>query len=182
MNPVAHDLIATLARFSIAAVFWKSGQTKVEGFAVDLVAGTFEPGWPRLTDMAVALFREEYRLPLVPPEIAAPLAAGAEHLFPVLLLAGLATRASALALLVMTAVIQVFVYPDAYATHGTWAAVLLYLMAYGPGRVSIDHAIARTAWAERTRHAVTRSACAGRARHANTRTACAGRARHAPMA
>ena len=61
----------------------------------------------------------------------------------VLLLVGLATRLSATALLVMTLVIQIFVYPGAYATHGVWAAALLTLMAYGPGRFSLDHAFAR---------------------------------------
>ncbi|HNQ49318.1 MAG TPA: DoxX family protein [Hydrogenophilus thermoluteolus] len=89
------------------------------------------------------LFRYEYNLPFIPPEIAAPLAAFAEHLFPILLLVGLATRFSALVLLIMTAVIQVFVYPDAYPTHGVWATVLLYLIARGPGVIAIDHWVAR---------------------------------------
>ena len=87
----------------------------------------------------MALFRDEYRVPLLPPELAAVLAASAEHLFPILLLAGLATRCSALALLAMTLVIQVFVYPGAYATHGTGATVLLLLAARGPGVLSLDH-------------------------------------------
>lgn len=139
---IPDGLIALVGRFSIAAVFWKSGQTKVEGFALDLVDGVFAPGWPRLADSAVALFRDEYRLPLIPPELAAPLAAVAEHLFPALLLVGLATRLSAFALLVMTLVIQLLVYPGAYPTHGVWAAVLLYLMAHGPGRLSLDHWLA----------------------------------------
>jgi putative oxidoreductase len=139
---IPHSLVALLARFSIAAVFWSSGQTKVQGFALNFVTGEFQPGWPSLSDSAVALFREEYRLPLLPPEAAALLAAGAEHLFPLLLLVGLATRFSALALLGMTLVIQLFVYPGAYATHGTWAALLLYLAARGPGRLSIDHWLA----------------------------------------
>lgn len=134
--------IALLARFSMAAVFWKSGQTKVEGFAVDLVEGHFLLGWPRLSASAVDLFRDEYRLPLLAPEVAAPLAATAEHLLPVLLLVGLRTRLSAAALLGMTAVIQLLVYPGAYPTQGTWAALLLWLMARGPGRVSVDHWLA----------------------------------------
>jgi putative oxidoreductase len=138
LERIPHSLIALLGRFSIAAVFWKSGQTKVEGFSIDIVNGTFEPGWPRLSDSAVFLFREEYRLPLVSPELAAYAAATAEHLFPVLLLMGLATRFSALALLGMTAVIQFLVYPDAWAVHGTWATILLYLIATGPGRLSVD--------------------------------------------
>jgi putative oxidoreductase len=136
---IPHTLLAFVARFSIAAVFWNSGQTKVEGLAINLVNGEFSLGWPHLSESAVALFQSEYKLPILPPEVAAPMAAFAEHLFPLLLLFGLATRFSALALLGMTLVIQLFVYPGAYATHGTWAAVLLYLMARGPGALSIDH-------------------------------------------
>ena len=140
---IPHSLIAFIARFSIAAVFWSSGQTKIEGLAINIVDGDFVLGWPRLSESALSLFQYEYNLPLIPPELAAPMAATAEHVFPILILLGLATRFSALALLGMTLVIQVFVYPGAYATHGTWAAVLLYLMARGPGVCSIDHFIAR---------------------------------------
>ena len=153
MNPIAraiallekipHSLIAFIARFSIAAVFWKSGQTKVEGLAIDLIDGTFQLGVPRLADSTIPLFQSEYHLPLLSPELAAHLAAFAEHFFPVLILIGFATRFSALALLGMTLTIQLFVYPDAYPTHGTWAAVLLYLMTTGPGKLSMDHLIAK---------------------------------------
>lgn len=139
---IPDTLIALIARFSIAGVFWKSGQTKVEGLAIDLINGEFTLGLPSLSDSALYLFQEEYRLPLIAPELAAPMAAFAEHLFPILILFGLATRLSALALLVMTLTIQIFVYPDAWPTHGVWAAVLLYLMAHGPGRASVDHWIA----------------------------------------
>jgi putative oxidoreductase len=142
LERIPHTFIALVARFSIAAVFWNSGQTKVEGLAINLVSGEFQLGWPRLSDSAVALFKDEYKLPFIPPEFAAPLAAAAEHVFPLLILIGLATRFSALALLMMTLVIQVFVYPGAYATHATWAAVLLYLMAKGPGALSVDHWLA----------------------------------------
>jgi len=135
--------IALLGRLSIAAVFWQSGQTKVQGFAIDVVHGQFTWGWPRLSDSVVPLFAEEYRLPLLPPELAATLAAWGEHVFPVLLVLGLATRVSALALLGMTLAIQFLVYPGGYATHGTWAAVLLFLVARGPGPVALDHWIAR---------------------------------------
>jgi putative oxidoreductase len=135
--------IALLGRLSIAAIFWKSGQTKVEGFALDLVAGEFQLGIPRLSDSAVALFRDEYRLPLIAPEVAAVMAAGAEHVFPALLVVGLATRFSALALLGMTLTIQLLVYPDAYPTHGVWATVLLYLVARGPGPWSLDRLLLR---------------------------------------
>lgn len=143
LEKVPHSLIAFIARFSIAAVFWKSGQTKVEGLAIDLIDGTFQLGIPRLADSTIPLFQSEYHVPLLSPELAAYLAAFAEHFFPILILIGFATRFSALALLGMTLTIQLFVYPDAYPTHGTWAAVLLYLMARGPGKLSIDHLIAR---------------------------------------
>ena len=140
---IPYSLLAFIARFSIAAVFWKSGQTKVEGFAVDLIGGTFELGEPRLAASTLPLFRSEYHVPLLSPEVAAHMAAFAEHFFPVLILVGFATRFSALALIGMTLVIQLFVYPDAYPTHGTWIAVLLLLVAKGPGRLSIDQLIAR---------------------------------------
>jgi putative oxidoreductase len=146
---IPHSFIALLARFSLAAIFWKSGQTKIEGFALDLVSGDFEAGWPRLAESTIPLFREEYALPIVPPEIAAVVAATAEHVLPVLLLAGLMTRFAALGLLVMTLTIQLFVYPAAYPTHGVWAAALLYLVARGPGRVAIDHWLASSSDARR---------------------------------
>lgn len=142
LGRIPDALIALVARFSIAAVFWSSGQTKVDGLAINFVTGDFKLGWPRLSDSAVDLFKDEYKLPLIPPEFAAPLAAAAEHVLPLLILVGLATRFSALGLLGMTLVIQIFVYPGAYATHGTWAAVLLFLIAHGPGKVSLDHWIA----------------------------------------
>ncbi len=142
LERIPQSLIAFIARFAIAAVFWKSGQTKVEGLAIDLIDGTFQLGWPRLADSTIPLFTSEYHVPLLSPEIAAHMAAFAEHFFPVLILVGFATRFSAMALLGMTLTIQLFVYPDAYPTHGTWAAVLLYLMATGPGKMSIDHLIA----------------------------------------
>lgn len=136
---IPDSLIALVGRFSIAAVFWKSGQTKVEGLVIDIVSGEFQLGWPKLSDSALFLFQEEYKLPLLPPGLAAMAAASAEHLFPILILLGLATRLSAAALLVMTLTIQIFVYPSAYPVHGVWAAVLLFLMARGPGLLSLDH-------------------------------------------
>lgn len=142
LQRIPHTLIALVARLSIAAVFWKSGQTKIEDLAIDLVQGTFEFGLPKLSSSAVYLFRTEYQIPLLPPEAAALIAAFSEHLFPVLIVLSLATRLSALALLGMTLTIQLFVYPDAYPTHGTWIAILLYLMAKGPGSMSLDHLIA----------------------------------------
>jgi putative oxidoreductase len=124
---INHDLLALASRLSIAAIFFYSGRTKVSGLLT-------------LTDSAYELFRTEYKLPLVPPELAAHLAAYAEHLFPLLLVLGLFTRLSALALLGMTLVIQVFVYPDAWPTHLSWASILLYLAGRGGGRLSLDHA------------------------------------------
>lgn len=139
---IPDTLIALVARFSIAAVFWNSGQTKIDGLVINFVTGDFKLGWPRLSDSAIALFQDEYKLPLIPPELAAPMAATAEHVLPLLILFGLGTRFAALGLLGMTLVIQTFVYPGAYPTHGTWAAVLLFLIAHGPGKVSLDHWIA----------------------------------------
>jgi len=139
LSRIPDSLIALLGRFSIAAVFWLSGQTKIEGLSIDIIQGTFDLGIPQLSDTALTLFQTEYALPLLPPAFAATMAASAEHLFPLLLLIGFATRFSALALLGMTLVIQLFVYPGAYPTHGVWAAVFLYLIAKGPGSLSVDH-------------------------------------------
>lgn len=143
LEAIPHALIALVARFAMASVFWLSGQTKVEGLKINIIDGTFQLGLPRLDENTLFLFREEYKLPFLAPEVAAPLATLAEHVFPVLLLFGLATRFSALALLVMTAVIQIYVYPGAYALHASWAACLLYLAARGGGLVSLDALIAR---------------------------------------
>jgi putative oxidoreductase len=142
MQTLPYSGLALLARFSIAGVFWQSGQTKVQGFKVNFVNGDFQLGWPRLADGVIDLFETEYKLPLMPPELGATLAAFGEHAFPLLILLGLATRFSALALLGMTAVIQLLVYPGAYPTHGVWASVLLMLIMQGPGKLSLDHWIA----------------------------------------
>ena len=142
-SKVPHSLLALLGRFALAALFWKAGQTKVANFALDPFAGTWQIGWPRLADFAVELFASEYQLPFIAPAVAALLAATAEHVLALLLVLGLATRFAALGLLSMTLVIQLLVYPDAYPTHATWAAVLLYLLARGPGVFSLDHLLAR---------------------------------------
>mgnify|MGYP003390328350 CR=1 FL=1 len=125
---IPYSIVALLGRFSVAGIFWKSGQTKVEGLVIDLVDGQFQLGWPRLSGNAVSLFADEYKLPLISPQLGATFAALGEHVLPVLLLVGLATRFSAAGLLVMTAVIQLLVYPGAWPTHGSWAAILLMLM------------------------------------------------------
>jgi len=98
-------------------------------------------GFLTVNDTAYTLFREDYKVPLLPPEFAAHLATYAEHLFPVLLVLGLFTRLSALALLGMTLVIQVFVYPSAWPTHLSWAALMLYLIGRGAGPVSLDRVL-----------------------------------------
>lgn len=123
---ITDSLLSLIARFAIAGVFLMSGRTKVEGFLT-------------ITDSTYELFRTEYKLPLVPPETAAHMAAYAEHLFPLLLILGLFSRLSAFALLGMTTVIEVFVYPDAWATHLTWAGLLLIIIAKGAGKLSLDH-------------------------------------------
>ncbi|WP_108124274.1 DoxX family protein [Saccharospirillum mangrovi] len=143
LSQLPASLIALLGRFSMAAVFWLSGQTKIEGLSINLLSGEFHLGWPHLSDTAIFLFQEEYALPLLAPTTAALLAALAEHLLPICLLFGFATRYAALGLLAMTLVIQVFVYPGAYATHGVWATVLLYLVANGAGKLSVDHGLLR---------------------------------------
>ena len=125
---IGHDLIALASRFALAAIFWLSGRTKVDGLLT-------------VNDTAYTLFREDYKVPLLPPEFAAHMATYAEHFLPVLLVIGLATRLSALGLLGMTAVIQIFVYPDAWPTHLTWAVPMLYLIGRGGGRISADSII-----------------------------------------
>lgn len=122
---ISHALLALAARVAVAAIFFLSGRTKVDGLLT-------------VSDSAYTLFREEYKVPLLPPELAAHLATYAEHLFPVLLVLGLFTRLSAAALLGMTAVIQIFVYPDAWPTHLSWAALMLYLIGRGAGPASLD--------------------------------------------
>lgn len=128
--PASVQLLA--ARLAVAAIFFLSGRTKVEG-------------WFTLKPSTIDLFRYEYMLPLVPPEIAAPMAAFAEHALPLLLVLGLFTRFAALGLLGMTAVIEIFVYPQAWPTHLSWAALLLPLIAQGAGNFSLDHLLRQRA-------------------------------------
>ena len=125
---ISHDLLALIARVAAGSIFFLSGRTKVDGAL-------------SVSETAYTLFREDYKVPLLPPELAAHLAAYAEHLFPLLLALGLFTRLSALALLGMTAVIQLFVYPSAWPTHLSWAGLLLYLAARGAGSWSLDRVL-----------------------------------------
>lgn len=117
-------------RLGLAGVFWASARTKVEGLLV-------------VSDNTAFLFAEEYRLPLIDPVVAAHLATYAEHAFALLLALGLASRPAALGLFVMTAVIQIFVYPDALmSTHLGWLAMAAAIVLRGPGRFSLDAWIA----------------------------------------
>ncbi|WP_176502942.1 DoxX family protein [Cobetia sp. 5-11-6-3] len=121
------DAVLILMRIVIGAVFFMSAQTKVDGFA--------------LKESTFFLFEHEYALPLVPPVLAAYLATIAEHLFPLMLWLGLGSRLAALGLAGMTLTIQLFVYPEAWVTHGLWLSSLLVLVLQGPGRLSLDHLI-----------------------------------------
>jgi putative oxidoreductase len=122
LEAVPYSFLAIPLRLAVATVFWNSGTTK---FA----------NW----NTAVALFEDEYRLPLLPPEVAAYTAASIELSTPVLLVLGLLTRPAAAVLLGMTAVIEIFVYPQAWPTHIQWAAILLVLLCRGAGTLSLDH-------------------------------------------
>lgn len=119
------SVLLLVQRLGIAGIFFFSGRTKVDGLLT-------------VNDTAFELFRSEYALPLVKPELAAYAATYGEHLFPLMLALGLFTRLSAAALLAMTLVIQVFVYPDAWPTHLSWAGLLLSLVALGGGKLSLD--------------------------------------------
>jgi putative oxidoreductase len=122
---IPQDAVALALRIFPAMVFWQSGRTKVEGLFT-------------IKDSTFFLFKEEFALPVIPSDLAAILATTAEHVLPALMILGLFTRFSALGLLTMTGVIQIFVYPDAWVTHGLWGAALLALIARGPGRLSLD--------------------------------------------
>jgi putative oxidoreductase len=115
-----------LCRFGMALVFWRSAQSKLASW-----------------DTTLSLFQEEYKVPVLPPELAAYLATTVELTTPVLLVLGLATRLGAAAMLAMALVIQLFVYPQNYPDHLLWAGPLLFLILRGSGVVSIDHIIGR---------------------------------------
>jgi putative oxidoreductase len=121
------SILQFLFRFTIAAVFWKSGLTKI--------ASWFS---------TVALFANEYRVPILPPEVAAYIAATIELTCPVLLVLGLATRFATLPMLGMALVIEVFVYPEDWLEHLTWATTLLFILTRGPGPISLDHLIMKS--------------------------------------
>lgn len=133
--PISDDVLPLLARLCVGMIFWRSGQTKLDGWHV--------------ADGAVYLFQTEYRLPLIDPRMAASLSAFNENVFSALLVVGLATRVAALVLLGTTLVIEIFVYPDAWPIHGTWAVCLVLVLVRGAGILSMDRLIA--SWRLRAR-------------------------------
>ena len=126
LQSVPYDWLAIPLRLAVANVFWSSGTEKLADW-----------------NAALTLFRDEYRLPVLPPEIAAYMAVSVELSTPFLLLFGFFTRGAALLLLGMTTVIEVFVYPQAWPTHIQWAAMLLVLLCRGAGKFSVDELIWR---------------------------------------
>lgn len=132
---VGQGLSLFAARLALASVFWWSGRSKIE-----------EGTWLSISDGTYFLFENEYsRVPL-PSEFAAVMATAAEHVLPILLILGLATRLSAIGLFLMTLVIQIFVYPDAFwSVHLLWFALAAVLVTHGPGRFSLDSIIDRRA-------------------------------------
>ena len=121
LDHIPYTLIALPLRLAVASVFWRSGTTKLASW-----------------DTTIALFTDEYKVPVLPPELAAYMAATVELTTPVLLVMGLLTRPAAAVLLGMTTVIEVFVYPQAWPDHIQWAAMLFVLLARGPGKLSLD--------------------------------------------
>jgi putative oxidoreductase len=121
LERVPYAVLALPLRFAAATVFWNSAMAKLANW-----------------DTTISLFTDEYNLPLLPPVLAAYMALAIELTTPVLLVLGLFTRAAALVLLCMTAVIEIFVYPQAWPTHIQWAAMLLVLLCRGAGAVSLD--------------------------------------------
>jgi len=120
------SVLQLMARFSMAIIFWRSGQTKIANW-----------------DLTLQLFANEYKVPVLPPEIAAPMAAAVELTTPILLVLGLLTRVATLPMIGMTLVIQIFVYPQSWADHLAWMTFLLLLLTRGPGVISLDHLIGK---------------------------------------
>jgi putative oxidoreductase len=132
LDRVPYSLLAIPLRVAVAVVFWNSAQTHLANW-----------------DTTLALFEQEYKVPLLAPAFAADLTAAIEVSMPVLLVLGLATRPAALLLLGMTAVIELFVYPQAWPTHIQWAAMMLVLLCRGAGVFSLDELIRRRAHSRR---------------------------------
>ena len=121
LDRIPYWVLALPLRFAVATVFWSSAMVKLDSWQT-----------------AIALFEDEYRVPVLPPEVAAYMTVSIELSAPVLMVIGLLTRPAAAVLLGMTAVIEIFVYPQAWPTHIQWAAILLVLLARGAGAVSLD--------------------------------------------
>ena len=131
--PWVESLMLLFVRVSLAGIFWRSGRTKVD-----------EGSWLTISDTTKFLFQEEYKSVPLPPELAAHLSTYAEHLLPILLVIGLFTRLSALGLLGMTMVIQIFVFPEAWwSVHMIWVALALTLIVRGGGQFSADAFLTR---------------------------------------
>lgn len=128
-NATLDSALLLLDRVAIASVFFLSGRTKVDGIFT-------------IKDSTFELFSTEYALPLIPSVAAAWSATITEHLCSIMLVLGLGSRLAALAFIGMTAVIEIFVYPDAWSTHLTWLGLLVPIAIFGPGRFSLDALIA----------------------------------------
>jgi len=132
---IPEALILLFVRVTLAGIFWRSGRTKIE-----------EGSLFSISDNTYFLFQEEYKSVPLPSDFAAVMATISEHVFPILLVIGLFTRLSATALLGMTIVIQIFVYPDAWwPVHSLWVALALVLILRGGGLFSLDTALVKRA-------------------------------------
>lgn len=120
------SLLQLMFRVAIGSVFWNAGLVKIASWQTTLL-----------------LFRNEYRVPLLPPELAAHLATAIELTCPILLFVGLATRLAVLPMIGQALVIEIFVYPEDWIEHLGWLAMLLFLFARGAGVFSVDHLIWR---------------------------------------
>lgn len=126
LDRIPYALLALPLRLAVATVFWNSAMAKLANW-----------------DTTISLFTDDYKVPILSPEVAAYMAASIELITPVLLVFGLFTRPAVLVLLGMTTVIEVFVYPQAWPTHIQWAAMLLVLLGRGAGTLSVDHLLWR---------------------------------------
>ncbi len=143
LDAIPYALIALFLRVVAAHPFFVSGQTKIEGPTIGGKILGLDLSFQiptEVRDATFTLFADEYKIPLISPTVAAYAASGLEFILPLLLVFGLLTRLAAFVLLTMTMVIQIFVFPDAWWTvHAYWAAMLIVLIARGPGVISLDH-------------------------------------------
>jgi putative oxidoreductase len=126
LNAIPYSVIALIARIATFSVFFRAGTQKLSDWNSTLM-----------------LFENEYHVPILPPHVAAYMAAGMELTGSILILIGLATRLGVLALLGMVLVIQTFIYPEAWPDHIQWLAFMFILLARGPGQLSVDALIGR---------------------------------------